>query len=156
MKPVVLDANLLLLLIVGTAGADLISKSKRLEKYNEDFFYNLIQLLEPRGQVIVTPHTLAEFWNMIGEKKRDFDTDHDRVFSESVRFLAEFVEVHVPAVQLTHFQELQRLGLSDVAQISAAEEKGAVLISDDGALCHNARLRGVEAISFWQEIDANF
>ncbi len=49
-----IDANLLLLLIVGSVGRDLIAKHRRLRRFTAEDFDRLINLLHPVEQVFVT------------------------------------------------------------------------------------------------------
>ncbi len=153
MTPVVLDANLLLLFVVGTADRRLVRKHKRLSAYDETHFDGLIDLLSGFDEVVVTPHSLAEFWNLMGERKRPGDLDHDTIHACALSMVASVVEIHRPATDLITWNEIAWLGLSDVAQIAAARERGATLLSADGPLCHAAGSSGVEAISFWRIID---
>ena len=54
-----IDANLLVLLIVGSVGRHLIAKHRRLRAYTYEDFDILINLLDPFDRVFVTPNTLT-------------------------------------------------------------------------------------------------
>ena len=153
MTSVVLDANLLLLFVVGTADRRLVGKHRRLSAYDETHFDGLVDLLASFDAVVVTPHSLAEFWNLMGERRRPGDRDHEAIQACALSMVASAVEIHHPATDLITWREIGWLGLSDVAQIAAAGERGATLLSADGPLCHAAGLTGVEAISFWRIVD---
>jgi hypothetical protein len=154
MRKIVIDANLLLLWVCGTANLNLIEKQRRLyPRYKVEHFNFLIGTLSEFGTFIVTPHSLAELWNLIGERKDRYDMDYDSVFRVAQTFLSSNLEVYTPAVDLLKNPKVAWLGLSDVAQIDAAVANSASLISSDGLLCHEARLQAVDAYSFWTLFD---
>ena len=62
-KVIVLDANLLLLLVVGLTSRAYISKHKRLQGY-EELDFDLLICLIGSANVIVTPNTLTETSNL--------------------------------------------------------------------------------------------
>ena len=94
MRKIVIDTNLLLLWVAGTADVNLIEKHRRLyPKYKVEHFYFLIQLLSEFQKFIVTPHSLAELWNLIGEQKDAYDTDYDSVFHIARVFVCDNLEV---------------------------------------------------------------
>ena len=65
-KAVVLDANLLVLFVVGIASPSYIAKHKRLAAYTENDFALLTDLLSAAGSVIVTPNIVTETSNLAG------------------------------------------------------------------------------------------
>ena len=62
-----IDANLLLLLIVGSVGEDLIAKHRRLAGYTAEDYDVLLQQIQPTDQVFVTPNTLTETSNLLAQ-----------------------------------------------------------------------------------------
>ena len=59
-KGVLLDANLLVLLLVGTVNRLRIAKFKRTQGYSLEDFDLLARLLDWFGSIIVTPHVLSQ------------------------------------------------------------------------------------------------
>ena len=153
MRCVVIDANLLLFLIVGKADMGFIEKYGRLSKYKKAHFDYLNSFLGQFEKYIVTPHSLTETWNLIGERRRGIDDDYDKVFMSAKHFVMNVLEVYHPSNQLLGNPKIAWLGLSDVAQIEAAVANEAVLVSSDGLLCYEARMQNVTAINFWQETE---
>lgn len=153
MKQIVIDANLLLLLIVGSANPLNISKHKRLRAYNESHFHLLLGLIPGANPLIVTPHSLTEFWNILGERKSGLDIRFEENLASALQLLKNLIEVHRAAKDLVAFEEIAYLGLSDVAQIEAVEARDGILLSADGKLCFAAQRRGLQAIPFWQYFD---
>ena len=62
-----LDTNLLVLLVVGSESRELISKHRRLEHYSAEDFDILCEFLENANQLYVTPNTLTETSNLVGQ-----------------------------------------------------------------------------------------
>jgi hypothetical protein len=153
MRCVVIDANLLLLLVVGKADVGLIEKYSRLSKYKNTHFDYLNRFLCDFEKYIVTPHSLTELWNLIGERRRGRDDDFDKVFVSAKHFVMNVLEVYQPSSKLLGNPKVAWLGLSDVAQIEAAVANKAALVSVDGPLCYEARIQNVLAINFWQETE---
>jgi hypothetical protein len=154
MRKIVVDTNLLLLWVAGTADLKLIEKNRRLyPKYKVEHFNFLMNLLSEFQTFIVTPHSLAELWNLIGEQKDAQDSDFQRIFYTASAFVSNNLEVYTPATTLLKNPNTVWLGLSDVAQIDAAVQNSASLVSSDGRLCHQARQQAVEAYSFWTLFD---
>lgn len=70
-----LDANLLVLLVVGSQSRNLISRHRRLQHYSAEDYDILLELLQGADQLFVTPNTLTEASNLIrqhGEPERSF------------------------------------------------------------------------------------
>ena len=62
-----IDANLLLLLVVGNANPSAIARHRRLQEFTPDDYYMLIDLISQVQQVLVTPNTLTETSNLLGQ-----------------------------------------------------------------------------------------
>ena len=54
-----IDANLLVLLVVGSVGRELIAKHRRLQEYTVEDYDALLDLLQRVGNIFVTPNTLT-------------------------------------------------------------------------------------------------
>ena len=61
------DTNLLLLYIVGQEDPQIIAKHRRLEDYSAQDYTILKDLLTQAGQLFVTPNTLTEASNLLGQ-----------------------------------------------------------------------------------------
>ena len=66
-----IDANLLVLLIVGSVDKRLIAKHRRLRGYSATDYETLIRLLPPVEQVFVTPNTLTETSDLLAQHACD-------------------------------------------------------------------------------------
>ena len=106
------DANLLLLLVVGSTDQALIRRHRRLQVFNADDYELLVDLLSKYQQVLVTPNTLTETSNLLGQhgepqRSRFFDT---------LRSLIEInKEIVVTSLEASSNASFKRLGLTDAA-----------------------------------------
>ncbi len=74
-----LDANLLVLLVVGATDTSLIARHRRLQAFDALDYERLVDLLVNYQQVLVTPNTLTETSNLLSQhgepqRSRFFDT----------------------------------------------------------------------------------
>ncbi|MFX5628426.1 hypothetical protein ABTD72_09210 [Acinetobacter baumannii] len=69
MKKLIIDANLLLLYVIGLIdNGNYIGRSERLDRYNKKDFDLLIRLLIPFKEIYVTPYIATEVSNLIDIK----------------------------------------------------------------------------------------
>lgn len=61
---ILIDANLLVLYVVGRASRDYIEKRKRLSEYVAEDYDTLLEVMSRADEVVVTPHILAEASNL--------------------------------------------------------------------------------------------
>ncbi len=143
---VILDANLIVLLVVGMASPDYIEGHKRLTDYKISDYQLLTDLLSEFGQppLLVTPHILTEASNLLntgGEPRRT------TIMKQFAAFVSHVEEMHVPAATAIQRNEFLRLGLSDTALLDP-DLKEAVLLTADGPLYSAACDLGRRAESF--------
>ena len=111
-----IDANLLLLLIVGSVDRDLIPKHRRLRRFIVEDFDKLINLLHPVEKVFVTPNTLTETSNLLAQHK---DPERSRFFDKLRFIIQESKEVIVASTVASRNNAFMRLGLTDAALLEA-------------------------------------
>ncbi len=122
-----IDANLLVLLVVGSVGRDLIAKHRRLREYAEEDYDILIDLLDPVDCVFVTPNTLTEASNLLAQHG-----DPERsLFFDRLRFIIrESEEVVVASVEASSNDAFVRLGLTDAALLEVAAKETPLVTVD--------------------------
>lgn len=111
-----IDANLLVLLVVGSVGRGLIAKHRRLQGYTSEDYEILIKLLERVEQVFVTPNTLTETSNLLAQHA---DPERSRFFDRLRFIIQESKEVTVASAQASSNSAFNRLGLTDAALLEA-------------------------------------
>jgi hypothetical protein len=107
-----LDANLLVLLVVGATDRALVRRHRRLQEFNADDYERLVDLLGNYQQVLVTPNTLTETSNLLsqhGEPQRSRFFDTFRSIIEINR------EIVVASRQASGNASFKPLGLTDAA-----------------------------------------
>ena len=127
MRGYFLDANLLVLLVVGSESRDLISKHRRLEDYTVEDYDILFDLLEGADQLFVTPNTFTETSNLVsqhGEPERS-------LLMTRLRYLIHgSQEIVVTSAGASSNSQFERLGLTDAALLDAVTSDTPLLTVD--------------------------
>ena len=141
----ILDANLLLLFIVGTTNRDLIAKHKRLRKtFSLDDFDLLYGLIINAPNIFVTPNTLTETSNLLGYIDEPART---QVFEMFRALIPSTREEYVESQKAAGVEEFLRLGLTDSGLLEITN-KSKSLLTTDLDLYIAALNRGVSAVNF--------
>lgn len=122
-----LDTSLLVLLVVGSAGRDLISKHGRLEHYSAEDYDILVELLEGAGQVFVTPNTLTETSNLV---RQHGEPERSRIMERLQFLIRGSREIVAASASASSNPGFARLGLTDTALLEAATIETPVLKVD--------------------------
>lgn len=143
-KAVALDANLIVLLVVGLAGKSYITKHKRLKTYTADDFDILKATIEQSAGIVVTPNALSEASNFL---RQIADPARSIISSAFQTLIKNTKETYVKSVDASQRAEFLRFGLADnvLLEISKAN---MVIVSVDSNLCIAAQNSGYEAINF--------
>ena len=145
LRPVLLDTNLFLLFVVGTADRSAITKHNRLRAYSPEVFDLLLLLLEQTSEIVVTPNTAAETSNLLRQGVKD---PLRRTLSVHFASLLEKMrEDYVPSSIAAAHSTFVRLGLSDAAIAHLADGDMAILTADLD-LYLEAASSGRDAVNF--------
>ena len=122
-----IDANLLLLLVVGSVSRDAIARHRRLRAFTQDDYGILIHQIDQVERVLVTPNTLTETSNLLG-----FHAEPERSrFFERLRFIIEETEeIVVASNNASSNNAFTRLGLTDAALLEVATEETPIITVD--------------------------
>ena len=128
MSKVAIDANLLLLLVVGEANRGWIARHKGLRAYDLEAFELLVEIIDDVSRVIVTPNVLTEVSNLACQGITEPGCSRIRaVLAEYVRAAEErYVQSRDAVAQ----NDYQRLGLTD-AVLLLSSEPNVTLWTDD-------------------------
>jgi hypothetical protein len=143
-SPLIVDTNLLVLLVVGSASELHIARHKRTRIYDPEAFRLLVGILNQSAAVVVTSHVLAEASNLLRQCGEPLASHLGTRFAALV---AQSVEEHRDARTLVGRPEHIRLGLTD-AGILEVQASGAILLTDDNALYLTSLHAGHSAINF--------
>ena len=120
-----IDANLLLLLVVGSTSKVIIAKHKRLRHdYSVADYDTLLGLLDRVDQVLVTPHTLAETSNLLAQHG---EPERSGLFDQLRCLIHESKEVVVSGAAASNNRAFTRLGITDAALLEAITERTPLL-----------------------------
>ena len=122
-----IDANLLVLLIVGSAGRDLIAKHRRLQAYTTEDYDLLVDRIDRVDRVYVTPNTLTEASNLLAQHA---DPERSRFFDKLRILIQESEEIVVASAQAAGNSAFGRLGLTDAALLEAVTAEAPLLTVD--------------------------
>lgn len=142
--PILLDTNLLVLFVVGTASRVYIEKHKRLTEFTVEDYDALLKIISAASAILVTPNTLTETSNLaayIGEPARSHVLEIFRCVIESTQ------ETYVPSHKASAHKDFVRLGLTDASLINISSEDTTVLTTDLG-LYLAVLEKGMPAINF--------
>ncbi|MYB48921.1 MAG: hypothetical protein F4X72_06570 [Dehalococcoidia bacterium] len=122
-----IDASLLVLLVVGSVGKELIEKHRRLREYSAEDYDILISLLDPVARVYVTPNTLTETSNLLGQHA---NPERSRFFDRLRFIIHESEEVVVTSAQASSNSAFNRLGLTDAALLETVSPETPLVTVD--------------------------
>lgn len=111
---ILLDANLLLLFIVGAASPSYIARHKRLRGYHVRDYDLLVRLLSSAASVSVTPNAVTEASNLaryIAEPART------EIAKKLRGFLDEIREVYIMSTRAAAADGYIRLGITDAGML---------------------------------------
>ena len=150
---ILIDANLLVLLVVGLTDKRLIERHKNVSSYDADGFDLLVEKLKEFSEVLLTPNTLTEAYNLlrqIGEPERE------RLTLTLGEFIKGRPERYIPSEEASNEATFVRLGLTDAALMNVGRVSRPVLLSADRDLYLAASQEGFEALNFAHLYDAKF
>ncbi|MDW6026387.1 hypothetical protein SAZ10_31965 [Mesorhizobium sp. BAC0120] len=145
-RPLIIDTNLAILLIVGSISKGQIKQHKRLGKYDQTDFEILEEFVVASSELIFTPNVLTETCNLVRQSKEPWKT---RFVEVLVTIAQKRKEQIVRSVEAVSREEYRRLGLTDAGLLYLAKMlNDAVILTDDLLLYLAAAKAGLEAINF--------
>ena len=142
---VLTDANVLLLLLVGSLDRDRIAKFKNTEKFAPEDYDLLVELLGRFDKIIVTPHILTEVSNLAGQLAQPARQECLTCFGRLI--IETLVEEGVASATAARDPAFSWLGLTDAGIADLVAGKWPV-ITTDSVLCDLLASRGVDAVNF--------
>ena len=122
-----IDANLLVLLIVGRVGEEFISKHSRLQQFVVEDYRILRNLLDLVEQVFVTPNTLTETSNLLAQHG---EPERSHFFNQLQATIQDSKEIQVVSKVASQNREFRRLGLTDAVLLEVATVETPLLTVD--------------------------
>jgi hypothetical protein len=152
---VVVDANLMVLLVVGSASKDYISKHKRLAGYTVDDFELLGIIIAQFSEIVLLPHILVE----VSYLSRQIENPAKaKIQSASRVLITTATEIPIQSSFGARRDEFDELGLTDAVILHLCNMSvngiSPTLITTDTDLANSAHSLGYSVIDYKQEYQA--
>ena len=122
-----IDANLIVLLVVGLVGRDLIARHRRTRTFDVEDFDRLTRAIFRVGSVRVTPNTLTEASNLLGQHG---EPQRSRLLLKLRALIEQSPEIVVASVDAVRHDVFPRLGLTDAALLEVVSADAPLLTVD--------------------------
>ena len=126
-RGVFVDANLLVLLVAGALDPEIIGRHRRLRTFTRADFEQLLELVGRCGQVLVTPNTLTEASNLLGQHR---EPERSRLFTTLRILIGESHEVVVASADAADHPSFPRLGLTDAGLLGLVSQNTPLVTVD--------------------------
>lgn len=136
-----IDANLIVLLVVGLVGRDLIAKHRRTREFVVEDYDRLSGVVSRVGTIRVTPNTLTEASNLLGQHG---EPQRSQLLLKLRALIERSQESVVASLDAARHGVFPRLGLTDAALLEVVLAD-APLLTVDLKLYEAALARGEEA-----------
>lgn len=133
MKLVLLDANLLVLLVVGAVNVKWLDRHKRVRAFNAGDWRLLLRLIDGK-QLVTSPHILTETSNLLRSGGLSAEATR-KLMSALAIVVVEASEGCLPARDIVKQQIYERFGLTDAAILSLTTPDVHLLTADDELWC---------------------
>ena len=140
----IIDANLLVLFVVGTTNRSWIARHRRLKAFSIQDFDLLCRVIGSYSQVYVTPNTLTETSNLLGYIA---EPARSKVFETFRALILSAQEEYVQSRIACKMMEFPHLGLTDSGLMEISSQSRSLLTTDLD-LYLSALRRGISAINF--------
>lgn len=140
-----IDANLLVLLVVGTLDRDRIIRHKRTNKYTEEDFQLLLDFIDRFKRIVTTPNILTEVSNLVeGDSYQGVSA---LTILQQFALFADELTVSSIETMNSYQKSYLKFGLSD-AVISSVANQNFLVLTEDLNFCAYLQGQGLLAINF--------
>lgn len=122
-----IDANLIVLLVVGQAGRELIAKHRRTRGFTVEDYERLIRATSRVDELRVTPNTLTEASNLLGQHG---EPERSQLLLTLRALIERSPETVVASVDAARRDTFPRLGLTDAALLEVVSADAPLLTVD--------------------------
>jgi|SRR5579883_1996484 hypothetical protein len=150
-KSVVLDANLMVLYLIGRVNRRRIPGFKRTQNHTIEDFRLLERLLDWFGGLVSTPHVFSQATDLA----KPYGHELRLVRSELKALTGSTRELYQNSQVLAHHPVFEQLGLADSA-LAAEADRGALILTADINLQVAIERRGKDALNFNHLRDIEF
>lgn len=142
---VAIDANMLLVYVVGRRHAEYLGIKKHLKEYMPGDFTTLCQILERFDKILITPNVVTECNNLLPDSA---EFDDARSFLKELLLQKQLVEErYIPSATTVMMRQFSFLGVADCAMLSLVSDD-VVLLTADQKLAREAQMVNHGSINF--------
>jgi len=152
-KALLLDSNLLVLFVVGSAGENLIHRHNCLDAFDVEDYRQITAMIANASHLILVAHVLAETSNLIRQISEPAKSEVTAILK---LLIDKFQEDTLPSADATAHAQYLRLGLTDAVLLTLSATPNAVLFTADHDLYGAATGEGREAYNFFHFKAADF
>lgn len=145
-----IDANLLVLLVVGTTSRSLVEKHKKLSAFASSDYDRLMAFVGQMRRIYVTPHTLAEASNLI---RHHGEPERSQCCDTLGRLIENSNEIFVKSAIAIRNKDFRRLGLSDAVLLEVVSPETPLLTVDLDLYLAALRTSAESAVNFLHLLD---
>ena len=152
-----LDANLMLVLVIGTLRPEYVGTVPRTKAFVRDDYYLLLSLCRRFLAVVTTPHVLTEVGNLLDNTGLMNNQASVSIVRDTLR---QFREKFVVSREAMNQPTFYSCGLTD-SVLYYLTHRHYLLLTTDAVLCNFVLSRGCDAINFnnirtyaWQDWQA--
>jgi hypothetical protein len=149
-QTLILDANLIVLLLVGLANEKAVPRHKRTRAYSINDFRLLLKVVAEYQELAALPNALTDASNLLEFAGDGFP---EKLFNRFLDFISTTKEIYVPSLDASKRDEFRRLKSTDAATLGAAKAEVHILSADLG-LYLAAIKAGYSAANFTHAIEA--
>ncbi len=144
-KGILVDANLLLLDLVGSYDLRLVGDGRfnKLSKYVSEDYKLLTRLKRVFRVAVTTPHVLTEVSNLAGDLP---EAVRLRCFDHFSTLVTGLQELNLAAIDVVQRPEFRYLGLTDSALAQVSHQ--FLVVTDDARMVAHLNRAGLEALNF--------
>lgn len=129
-RALLLDANLTIVLLLGTVDRRLVGTHKRAQSYDETDFDLIRNEVDDAKQIFYCPNTMTEVANLLLANRNGKSPPDSRLVDAFREFMTRAVEQVVASSDAARRSEFARLGLTDCVLLELART-GATLFTAD-------------------------
>lgn len=126
-RVIAVDANLLVLLVVGLTDEKLVEKHKRTTSFQQDDFQLLTEILSGYEEILLTPHVLTEVSNLTSQIG---DPAKSKIRSTFAALMNTHPEIYEKSSTTGKHYLFARLGLTDCGLLSLVENGNPLITVD--------------------------
>lgn len=146
MKPLLIDTNLLVLLLVGSLNPSLIGKQRRVRSFDRFDFARVSGIASNAPRHITVPNVLTEASNLLGSGKQEICEGCAAALGHYANAVAEIYE---PSDAIARMSGYQRFGLADMSVVEVARKEGAMVLTSEYALHGFLAKSGIDALNIF-------